>query len=119
MAIIELHPFISSASGKLGGLVITTWKGICVLRGRGWPINPRTPLQQGNRKAFGETVKAWRNLSPETKAHWNNRACGRPLSGYNEFVAANMRRLRSGAPLLLDGPEESTEKVYQSNAMNT
>ncbi len=119
MAIIELHPFIESAAGRLGGLVFTTWKGITVLRGRGFPSNPRTPLQQENRSAFGEIVKQWRALPPEAKERWNDLARGRPLSGYNEFIAVNMRRLKTGSPLLLDGPEEGREQVHQLNTVGT
>lgn len=119
MATIELHPLIESAAGRLGGLVITTWKGIHVLRGKGFPSNPRTPLQQENRSAFGEIVRQWRSLPPETKERWNDLARGRPLSGYNEFIAVNMRRLKTGSPLLLDGPEEERQQIHRLSTLST
>ena len=50
------------------------------------PTNPQTEAQQAHRQKYGEAVGAWRNLTDEQKNLYNERAIGKPFSGYNRFI---------------------------------
>lgn len=49
-----LHGITGSFSGKVGGVLGSSWKGIPVIRKHFYPANPRTPLQQANRSQWGK-----------------------------------------------------------------
>lgn len=55
------------------------------------PSNPQTPPQQHRRGIFAGAVARWHTLSPEQKKEWNQKARGKPLSGFNSFLSEALR----------------------------
>lgn len=76
-------------SGKVGGVVGTSWKGIAVMKAMPQSVaNPRTNAQVAQRNAFKSlTLFAAMYLSTYVRPLWNRFAQG--MSGYNAFVSAN------------------------------
>lgn len=76
-------------SGKVGGVVGTSWKGIAVMKAMPQSVaNPRTNAQVTQRNAFKSlTLFAAMYLSTYVRPLWNRFAQG--MSGYNAFVSAN------------------------------
>ena len=54
------------------------------------PTNPQTVIQQANRTKLANGVIAWQSLTDNQKAIYNNRAKGKPLTGYNLFIKEYM-----------------------------
>lgn len=50
------------------------------------PPNPRTIPQQTNRQKIADGILAWRDLTTEQKAFYNEKALGKHMSGYNVFL---------------------------------
>jgi hypothetical protein len=54
------------------------------------PFNPRTEAQQANRQKITNAVLAWQNLTDEQKNLYNERAIGKPFTGYNIFIKEHL-----------------------------
>jgi len=54
------------------------------------PANPQTEAQQANRAKITAAVLAWQGLTDEQKAIYNERAIGKPFTGYNIFVKEHL-----------------------------
>ena len=132
MARIRFSPLVTDASGRIGNLVFSKWKGAPYTRTAALTIdNPQTPRQSLLRGAMAEISKAWNKLlTPEQRANWETfaeqigsfyndnrmseggqgiiRPAGKLMSGYNAFVRANLERqsigFLYGDELLLDAP---------------
>jgi hypothetical protein len=52
-----------------------------------WPTNHQYEPQQTWRGIFGIAISAWQALTEEDKNFYNNRAIGKPMSGYNLFIS--------------------------------
>lgn len=78
-------------SGKVGGVVGTSWKGISVMKAMPQSVaNPRTNLQVAQRNAMTAAVQvSGVLLSNYIKPLWDRFA--QQMSGYNAFVQANMQ----------------------------
>lgn len=50
------------------------------------PHNPRTELQQANRMKFQAAMAAWKLLTPEERAPWEQKAAMKGIYGKNLFV---------------------------------
>lgn len=50
------------------------------------PTNPRTVAQQANRQKFADAMTAWKNLTDEEKAVYNERAKKRQMFGWGLFI---------------------------------
>ena len=69
-----------------------TWHGIIYSCYPGyWPTNPRTPAQQANREKWARAVEGWQGLGEEAKDVWRELAEKRPLSGFNLYMAEEMK----------------------------
>ena len=55
------------------------------------PKNPRTVPQQARRAVYAAGVAAWQALTDPQKEVYNQRAKGRPYSGYNLFMQEYLR----------------------------
>lgn len=55
------------------------------------PTNPNTAKQQDRRRLFKEAVEGWQGLTTAEKQAYNNKAHGRPLSGYNLYIREKMK----------------------------
>ena len=77
-------------SGKVAGVVGTSWKGIAVIKSLPLSVaNPKTPGQVAQRGAFSNTVAAARSLLAFLiTTYWNPFA--QRMSGYNRFVQENI-----------------------------
>ncbi len=51
-----------------------------------WPHNTQSPAQQAHRAEYTAAYIAWRALTSEEKAVYNQNAIGRHMSGYNLFI---------------------------------
>jgi uncharacterized protein (DUF1330 family) len=77
-------------SGKVAGVVGSSWKGINVMRAMPISVaNPRTASQIEQRNKFSSSIYfAKKILSTAIKPLWDRWAVG--MSGYNAFIARNI-----------------------------
>ncbi len=77
-------------SGKVGGVVGSSWKGIAVMKAKPLSVaNPRTALQVAQRTKFSAIVSlASAALIGICKPMWDRDA--QKQSGYNAFVSSNI-----------------------------
>jgi len=86
MAIMRFHPFFTEIRKKLGeGCFRTRKKGIEFGKNR-IPRNPRSPAQVSVRTTYGKAVQDWKQLTPEERQNYNERAKPLKISGWNLFV---------------------------------
>ena len=91
MAKIVLASYIKAIHGRIGNFIYYNVNGYQYARSFTIPINPKTPVQQINRNAFGKAAKLWQSIPEEDKSFYNRLAYGKPLSGYNIFVSMQKR----------------------------
>ncbi len=106
--------FISTASGKAGGIVARHNKGGLYLAAFQPPTNPDTPEQQVVRARFGGDSAAFRALTLAQQQTWVNfgeasprvNALGdpRPISGVNAFISVNNNIVNAGGASILIAP---------------
>lgn len=90
MAKINLAPFISSISGRMGGVVYKNTRFGTALSAYESPSNPNTAAQRAVRNSFTKATQAWRNLTPAQAGAWNTWAStygNSNWSGFNWFVS--------------------------------
>jgi len=84
-----LNGILGGVSGKVAGVVGSSWKGIDYIRAYAIPANPKTPAQTAHRQkmaaivAFAKTI-----LNTVISTYWNPFASG--MSGYNLFSRVNL-----------------------------
>lgn len=85
-------------SGKVGGVVGSSWKGISVMKSRPQSVaNPKTAGQVAQRNKFSNSVAfAGVILSNVIKPLWDRFASG--MSGYNDFISSNIDLFESELP---------------------
>lgn len=91
MAIVTLASPFHSFSGALGNMVLYNIDGIEYARARVKPHNPDTEGQRMIRRAFGDAVRAWQQLSVEEKGKWRRLARKLHAKGYNLFISRYLR----------------------------
>lgn len=81
---------LGGLSGKIGGVVGSSWKGINVLKTKPLSVaNPKTAGQIAQRTKFANTVEfAGVILATTIKPLWDRFAS--KMSGYNEFIKVNL-----------------------------
>lgn len=91
---------LGGVSGKIGGVVGSSWKGINVLKTKPLSVaNPRTAGQIAQRGRFSNVVAfAQGILSEIIKPLWD-RFAGQ-MSGFNRFVSANIELFDNALPVL-------------------
>jgi hypothetical protein len=96
-----------AASGTIAKtLTYATWKGVKYARQRVDPANPNSAAQQSQRSYLATAVAAWRSasvpLNAVDKENFERAAlyAGKPLSGFNLFVAERVDTLVAGADTL-------------------
>lgn len=87
---------LGAVSGKVGGVIGSTWKGIAYLKVMPASVaNPNTAAQQSQRGSFaGIVMVASVLLSQIVKPLWDRFA--QFESGYNAFVSANIKTFVNG-----------------------
>ena len=53
--------------------------------------NPRTEPQQANRSKFADIIASWHGLTPEQKMLYNQKSKYKRLTGFNIYIAEQMR----------------------------
>ncbi len=96
MAKVTYISIIKSAKKRMGDVVFAEWRGISYVRRYIVPPNPNSPGQRACRGAFSDLVKIWKELPEEHRQAWRNKARGKPMTGYNLFIRANINRRRLG-----------------------
>ena len=51
------------------------------------PKDPKTPLQMKQREKYADANKIWKEMTPDEKQIYRERAKGLGMSGYNLFVS--------------------------------
>lgn len=89
---------LGGVSGKIGGVVGSSWKGINVIKTKPLSVaNPRTAGQVAQRSLFGNTVAfAVLILADIIKPLWDRFASKK--SGYNEFIQTNINLFAGSSP---------------------
>lgn len=68
-------------------LIFSSLRGKTYVRRYVKPQDPKTEKQLKRRKLFREAVARWHRLEKEDKDHYDNRAKGRKMSGFNLFIS--------------------------------
>lgn len=110
MAIVKAPALSLDASGNVGAINYTRYKGYNIARAVGTYTDPNTPAQQAARAHATTASQAWGGTLTEAEREtWNDRAksvifinrLGDPYqpSGYQVFLKWNMQRLHDGIPI--------------------
>jgi len=100
MARVVFSALISAASGKIGDIVMSKWKGIPYVRRRVIPANPQSGDQCLQRFCLKTALTLWQSVKSWAKAPWTVSVSGYALSGYNSFMDIVMTKLK---PMLTAG----------------
>jgi len=81
---------LGAGSGKVGGVIMSSWKGIATIRSMPSTVeNPNTAAQQTQRGKFSQAVACARLLLAELiRPFWDPFVKG--MSGYNAFIQKNI-----------------------------
>jgi len=87
---------LGSGKGKIGGVIMSSWKGISTIRSMPASVaNPQTVAQTAQRNKFAAVVAVARLLLSELIAvYWDPFA--KKMSGYNDFVKRNIACFTGG-----------------------
>lgn len=95
MAIVQ-NPIIGKASGSVGGVTFTTWKGKNVLKSKPTSVsNPDTPAQKTQRSKLTLIVSVYRLIAAMVVIGFENLAIGKSI--YNAFVSQNIQDATLGS----------------------
>ncbi|MCK4624305.1 MAG: hypothetical protein KAV00_03270 [Phycisphaerae bacterium] len=113
MAIISPSALVDSITGRIGGDVLETWRGINYIRSGPFPRQARVKLQQSVRGLVNTYAGKWSGLSSGQRTGWNYYATGLPAeqSGFNSYVANNIKLLYAAYSTLV---EQSTAPAWPS-----
>lgn len=89
MSVIK-QGILGAGSGKVGGVIMSSWKGIATIRSMPSTVeNPNTAAQQAQRSKFSKAVEVSRLLLAELiHPYWDPFTKG--MSGYNSFIKTNI-----------------------------
>ncbi|MBA7530920.1 hypothetical protein ES705_23131 [subsurface metagenome] len=86
MARIQFSALLSAASGKIGDVVMSRWKGVAYARRRVIPANPQSGDQCKQRHLLKVSLLLWQSIKAWAKAPCDLGVSGYALSGYNKFM---------------------------------
>lgn len=110
MAIIKAG-ILSKVSGKVAGVVGSTWKGQNYLRERVKPANPNTALQQRQRGKMRSVVAYARGILGNVLAIFVDPFC-KNFSGYNWYVKNNIAKIDPETGYFTAAPDISFGSGY-------
>jgi len=96
---ITLGPLVSRASGRFGGTVASSWKGIDLVRKFRKPANPKTVAQTEVRNIFINLTRVFSLMGTRLKDAWDSQATGKAYIGRNNFIGKNVPDLQGQADL--------------------
>lgn len=95
MSVLQ-NPIVGRMKQKIGGVVMTTWKGINVMKGKPLTVaNPNTDAQQMRRSALRQIVEIARTISGVLNQGFKEQAVRK--SAFNAFCGYNLRNAFSYA----------------------
>ena len=86
MARLTFSALLAAASGKVGDVVFSRWKGIAYARRRVIPSNPQSGPQCKQRYVLKVSLLLWQSIKSWAKAPWTLSVSGYALSGYNKAM---------------------------------
>ena len=95
MSRCTLGVLFSDARGKIGGAVLSKWRGINTIRSRVTPANPQSVGQVAQRLALAICTASWKSLNATFQGLWNTHASGKRYSGFNLFGKQNIAQERT------------------------
>jgi hypothetical protein len=101
MAKVQYGPIVTSASGKVAGIVFSIWKGISYIKRWVKPTYTDTPAQQAIRTAFATLVQQWKYLTARIVAAWDAYVADKAYTNRNAFLGANVIDFRDQKILTL------------------
>lgn len=122
MGIIK-QGILGGFSGRVAGVVGSSWKGIAVIKARPLSVaNPKTAAQVAQRTKFGNTSDfASKILADIIKPLWDRFA--QQMSGYNAFVKTNIDLFAAALPstfadLVISSGKMATTAIATVSASN-
>lgn len=97
MARVIFSPLFSSILGKMGEAVCSKWKGRHYVRKRVIPANPKSDDQTTQRNFLAKVVAWFHDLPEDMLAYLDILAQDTDVSGFNLFVARNLKDLADAA----------------------
>ncbi len=95
MARVTFSALLSAASGKIGDVVASRWKGIAYFRRRVIPSNPQSGDQCKQRHLLKVSLLLWQSIKAWCKAPRDIGVTGYAISGYNKFMDECIEALKS------------------------
>lgn len=95
MARVTFSAMLSGASGAIGDVVASRWKGIAYFRRRVIPANPKSGDQCKQRYILKVALTLWQSVKAWAKPPWTVSVSGYALSGYNKFMDDCMEALKA------------------------
>ncbi|KKM19932.1 hypothetical protein LCGC14_1650590 [marine sediment metagenome] len=83
---ITYGPLVQSASGRFGGVVASSWKGIDLVRRFRSPANPDTTAQRNVRDAFTNLNRCYVRMTANIRAAWVANATGKAFLARNHWI---------------------------------
>lgn len=96
MAKLKFSALLTEASGSVGSVTLSRWKGRPYARSRVTPSNPKTVNQVAVRHALSACVALWRSLASGIALAWKEAGASRSISPYNAFCSVNAAAERAG-----------------------
>lgn len=94
MARVGFSALLSSASGAVGDVVFSRWKGTPYVRTRVIPSNPRSGDQCKQRHVLSVALLLWQSIKAAAKAPWDHSVSAYAISGYNKFMEGCIAALK-------------------------
>lgn len=120
MARVIFSALFSAASGRIGDVVCSKWKGIPYVRRRVVPANPQSGDQCLQRYMLKVALLLWQSIKSWAKVPWDLNVSGEALSGYNQFmdncIAALIPQFTAGG--IAEDPTWSTPAVTVGSPYN-
>jgi hypothetical protein len=86
---------VQDASGRFGGTVHSSWKGVSLVRRFRAPANPNTVDQQEVRDIFSNLGRVWVGQTAQVRLAWETFAVGKQFIGRNIWIARNVQPLQA------------------------
>ncbi len=96
---VTYAPVVDRASGKFGGLVASSWKGIDLMRRFASPSQPDTAAQVEIRRIFQNLTRNYTQGPTYFKEAWDSFAIGKAFIGRNVIIRRNVPVLQGQADL--------------------
>lgn len=90
MAKLQYGPIVTSASGKVAGVVFSIWKGVQYVKRWVKPTYTNTATQILIRDAFKMLCQLWKYLPSSVVLAWTNYAKGKGMANRNAWIGQNV-----------------------------